>query len=268
MTPHTFATTLDLGMTSHLIKDRGYFLDFMQEDRPPVKTANHGHLLTTGHRTCVVEITLGGSTYHITLKDCLHAPVGLLNLLSVQQMLQKGWDCDFMGSNANSGPRCCLSYHDEALGEIPMTGNLCYLNIHFLHPDKLSSGPKIHREITVLVNRETAAFTNIFVSWDVWHAQMGHLGGESIKCLPLVATRVVVETNKSLGQCEACIMSKHPHKPYPSGPFSTRTPHRKLYFVIFLDNHMHIINVQLLASKDQALDTWKIVKALWENHAE
>ena len=42
----------------------------------------------------------------------------------------------------------------------------------------------------------------------------------------------------------------------------------KLYFVVFLDDHTHIINVQLLASKDQALDAWKIVKALWENHVE
>ena len=199
MTPHTFTTILDSGMTSHLIKDRGYFLDFTQEDRPPVKTANHGNLLTTGCRTCVVEITLGGLTYRVTLKDCLHALGGVLNLLSVGWVLQKGWDCDFKGSNANSGPHCCLSYHGEALGEIPMTRNLCYLNICFLHPDELSSGPKLHREITVLVNGETAAFTIITISWDVWHAQMGHPGGESVKHLPLVATGVIVETNKPLG---------------------------------------------------------------------
>ena len=52
------------------------------------------------------------------------------------------------------------------------------------------------------------------------------------------------------------------------GPFPVRTPHGKLYFIVFLDNYTHLVNVQLLTSKDQALKAWKIVRALWENHAE
>jgi hypothetical protein len=49
--------------------------------------------------------------------------------------------------------------------------------------------------------------------------------------------------------------------PCPNTPLKT-------IFVVFLDDHSHLVNVQLLATKDQALDTWWIVKALWENHAE
>ena len=81
-------------------------------------------------------------------------------------------------------------------------------------------------------------------------------------------------------------MAKHPWKPYPSsksphaehmldlihsdlcGPFPVRTPHAKLYFVIFLDDHTHLLNIQLLATKDQALEAWRIVKSLWENHTK
>ena len=37
---------------------------------------------------------------------------------------------------------------------------------------------------------------------------------------------------------------------------------------MFLDDHTHLLNVQLLASKDQVLDVWQIVKNLWENHSE
>ena len=51
------------------------------------------------------------------------------------------------------------------------------------------------------------------------------------------------------------------------GPFSVYIPHIKLYFVVFLDDHTHLLNIQLLATKDQALDAWQIVKSLWENHA-
>ena len=52
------------------------------------------------------------------------------------------------------------------------------------------------------------------------------------------------------------------------GPFPVHMPHGKLYFIIFLDDNTHLVNVQLLVSKDQVLEAWKIVKPLWENHAE
>lgn len=80
-------TILDSGATSHLVKDKGYFLDFAQEDRPPVKTVNHGMLITTGCGTCIAKITLGESVYCITLNDCLHTPGATLNLFSVRWML-------------------------------------------------------------------------------------------------------------------------------------------------------------------------------------
>ena len=52
----------------------------------------------------------------LILMDCLHAANALLNLLSVSHMLQKGWDCDFMGSSSPSGPYCHLLCKGKMLG--------------------------------------------------------------------------------------------------------------------------------------------------------
>ncbi|KAG2053859.1 hypothetical protein BDR06DRAFT_827213, partial [Suillus hirtellus] len=49
------------------------------------------------------------------------------------------------------------------------------------------------------------------------------------------------------------------------GPIPVLTPHLKRYFIVFLDNHTHVLNLQLLASKDQVLSAWNMVKAKWEN---
>ncbi|KIK32411.1 hypothetical protein CY34DRAFT_42364, partial [Suillus luteus UH-Slu-Lm8-n1] len=89
----------------------------------------------------------------------------------------------------------------------------------------------------------------------LWHARLGHVGGDAVKRLPLFATGVKVETSLPLHTCEPCLLGKHPRKPYPvsdspraanlldlvhsdlCGPFPVATPHSKHHFVIFLDDH-------------------------------
>jgi hypothetical protein len=195
----------------------------------------------------------------------------MINLLSVGHMLHKGWGCNFEPS-----PACCqLKYQGRVLGEIPMLGNLFFVDLKFIRPNATVSSPN---------SRELTAFAHLPLSWDLWHARMGHPGGDTVKRLPHFATGVKVTTSISLQKCEACILDKHPCKPYPSsqepctthmldimhsdlcGPFPVVTPHGKLHFIIFLDDHTNLLNLQLLATKNQALDARKIVKARWENH--
>ena len=213
LAPHTFTTILDSGTTSHLIKDHRYLFNFAHKDCPPVKTANQGNLMTTGRGRCIVELALGDSTYCLILMDCLHAPNALLNLLSVSRMLQKGWDCDFKGSSSPSGPYCHLSYKGKIPGNSPLTDNLCYLNVRFLHPDEINSSTIIYKEMSILAGHETSAYTKVPTTWDTWHARMGHPGGESVKRLPLIAIGVSVNSNRPLYHCEACIIVKYPCKP-------------------------------------------------------
>jgi hypothetical protein len=272
-----FAALLDSGTTSHIIIDRSHFIDFTPEDHPPVKTANQGELVTLGWGTCVADITIGGVEHRITLRDCLYAPKAVFNLISVGRMLQWGWDCVFKGSLLSLGPYCEFSHKGRCLGQVPMVGNLCQLDMHFVPQARLSTAP---------VAMEITAFIEQPLTWDTWHARLGHPGGDSVKCLPIIVTGVKVGKDTLLQRCEACVMAKHPCRPFPSsetpradhildlihsdvcGPFPVQMPHGKVYFIMFLDNHMHLINIQLLTSKDQALQAWTIVKNLWENHAK
>jgi hypothetical protein len=186
----------------------------------------------------------------------------------------KGWECNFKPHPA----RCDLVYDNKPLGSLPMLGNLFFVDLKFLTPDMLS----IHTKYPV----EISAFAHIPLSWDLWHAHMGHPSGDAVKRLPIFATGVKVDVSTALQRCKSCIMAKHPHKPYPSshtphaknmldlihsdlcGPFPIATPHGKHHFIVFLDDHTNLLNLQLLATKDQALEAWSIVRKKWENHAE
>jgi hypothetical protein len=260
------STLLDSGTTSTLITDRKFFWTYSNTN-VTVKTANHGTLVTSGRGDCVAELTVNNRTQRIRLGECLHAPGALINLLSVGRMVKKGWACNFLPSP----PRCQLVYRGDCVGDIPMVGNLMFLDLRFILP----STPSPHIEIS--------AFAKVPLSWDLWHARLGHPGGEAVKRLPHFATGAKVDASYPLHTCEPCIVAKHPRKPYPPstsprasntldlihsdlcGPFPVMTPHGKHYFVIFLDDHSHFLNLQLLATKDQALEAWEIVQKRWEN---
>ena len=191
-------------------------------------------------------------------------------------MLNCGWACTFKGSSSGGEAYCHLSHKGEALGFIPLIGNLFYVNLHLLHPSELTASTPFVKEISAVAKPP--------LTWDMWHTQIGHPGGDLVKQLPLIVEGVTVDTNQPLSHCKACVMAKHPWKPFaPSkmprtshmlnlihsnlcGPFPVWTPHHKAYFIVFLDDHTHLINVQLLAMKDQAFQAWKLVQKLWENH--
>ncbi|KAG1860158.1 hypothetical protein DFJ58DRAFT_658037, partial [Suillus subalutaceus] len=153
-------------------------------------------------------------------------------------MVDKGWAIHYLPS-----PSCCqLVYHGNDLGSVPLVGKLVFLDLRFIPPS--TSSP----------HANFSAFAKVPLSWDLWHARLGHPGGEAVKRLPLFSTGAKVDTTYPLHTCEPCIMAKHPHKPYPPsktpcakhvldlihsdlcGPFPVATPHGKLHFIIFLDD--------------------------------
>lgn len=171
-------------------------------------------------------------------------------------------------------PGCCELHHSGIhLDDVPMINNLCQLNVMFLPP----SSSLLVGELLDL--SPFVAFVPSQRSWDLWHAHFGHLSGELAKALSSVMTGIGVDMSSPQTRCDSCIITKHPHQPFipspspPAGhllelvhsnicsPFSTTTLHGKHYFILFLDGHSHVLNVQLLATWDQAFEAWKIVQA-------
>jgi transposase InsO family protein len=114
---------------------------------------------------------------------------------------------------------------------------------------------------------------------------MGHTGGESVRRLPHIAQGFTLNSDAAMTRCESCIIGKHPRQAHPSsqsppasrflelihsdvcGPIPVVTLHHKCYFIIFLDDHTGLLALQLLVTKDQALEAWQSVRAKWETRS-
>ena len=88
-----------------------------------------------------------------------------------------------------------------------------YLHVHFLHTIELANKTTICKEVTILANTEMNAYTKTPVTWDLWHAYMGHPGGKAIKCLPLTATSVSVASSKPQGSANPALLPSFPGSP-------------------------------------------------------
>ena len=86
----SFASILDSGTSSHLLKDCDVFWMYETTQAWLMRTANQGVLQTKGSGECLVHFTHKGVTTTVKLHDCLYAPSMCINLLSVGRMMSAG----------------------------------------------------------------------------------------------------------------------------------------------------------------------------------
>ena len=261
---------LDSGTSSHLLKDRDVFWTYETTQARSMRTANQGVLQTKGSGDCLVRFTHKGVTTTVKLHDCLHAPSACVNLLSVGRMTSVG---SKVGCTMDDGKfaivRKASDGSRESIYEGKQSNNLYFVDLEFVYP--LSK----HRT-------ETAFFTKVVETMDLWHHCMGHIGKAVTKSLLQSVKGVTFPPGDKLSKCEPCIIGKHARSPHPSsttpkttellelvfcdlcGPFPILTPHGKLYLIAFLEDSGNILKLHCLARKDQSAEAFHITKASWE----
>ncbi len=157
----------------------------------------------------------------------------------------------------------------ESIYEGRQSNNLYFIDLEFVYPPKKRP-------------TETAFFTKVVETMDLWHHHMGHIGEAATKSLLQSVKGVTFPPSDKLSKCEPCIIGKHACSPHPSstapkttellellfcdlcGPFPVLTPHGKLYLIAFLEDSANILKLHCLARKDQSAEAFHITKASWE----
>jgi GAG-pre-integrase domain len=186
-----------------------------------------------GRGTIRLESTVGGKTSTITLKNIIHAPDMLFNLILISYAIEAGAAILFSSPGVKIwAPNGLIIMEGQSANQ------LFKMNIRGIGQQDQAC-PAKHRRM-----------------WDEWHRIFGHLGMASVRMLKEKRMVLGMEVDKSVepaAQCKACIVAKQHTQPFPKnsnteikeirdlkvsnmwGPVCTQAPGEDGYFITFTD---------------------------------
>ncbi|KAD5803068.1 hypothetical protein E3N88_14428 [Mikania micrantha] len=249
---------IDTGCSNHMTGSRASFDDLDESFTLEVRLGNRKKLKVQGKGTVRIPT---GTTSSKTLDDVYYAPDLEYNLLSVGQLMKKGYSVIF------DDDICTIK--NKETGKILIRIAVANNNMFVLDTNCLmtSASPPLNKQ-----DADTLR----------WHHRFGHLhfdglkrlhDKEMVKGLPSINTSMI---------CEACLTGKQSRLPFNSsswrakerlelihtdlcGPMQVPSLGNSLYYLLFVDDLTRMSWVYFIHSKKEAFAKFKVFKAQVEN---
>ena len=246
---------IDSGCTNHMTNDEELFKVLDTSITSKVRIGNGEFLSVKGQGTVAIE-SVTGVKY---IQDVLYVPQINQNLLSVGQLLEKGFKVIFQD-------KWCLIQDAKGcdLFRIKMRAKSFHLN---------------------LMEEDHMAYTSTISNASLWHKRLGHFhhGGilyiqknNMVKGIPLLESE--------LGDCTACQYGKITRKPFPQatwratknlqlvhtddgGPMSTPSLNGSKYYIVFIDDYSRFCWTYFIKFKSEVANIFWKYKAWVENQS-
>ncbi|GLT45830.1 hypothetical protein SLA2020_196340 [Shorea laevis] len=248
---------VDSGCTCHMANNEAIFSELDKSVRIKVKLGNGSIVQSEGKGNVAVQTKKGTKYIH----DVLFIPSLSQNLLSVAQMLRKGYSVSFVNNACYIYDSCGVE-----LARIKMVENSFSITWN---------SPCLHA-VYVSKSDETS----------LWHKRYGHFNLRSLKFLQtneLVRDLPEIHVNDDV--CSSCQFGKLHRQVFPinsawrasqklelvhtdvCGPMKTTSLGQNLYFILFIDDYTRMTWVYFMSSKAQVFFVFKKFKALVENQS-
>ena len=235
---------IDSGCSRHMTRTKSSFVNLDESFKSKVKLGDGKYVKVEGKGDITV-VTKGGTPKLI--KDVLYVPLLSQNLLSVGQLVEKGYALTF------DRDKCTIldKKGEQAITTVPMASNRVF-------PLCMS-----HKE-------NLALKSDVMDESMLWHMRYGHLNYESLKLLNKKDMVIGLPTVNSNGSfCEGCVYGKIHRMPFPKfswrattplelvhadicGPTRTPSLKNRRYFLLFVDDYSRMMWVYFLEHKSEA----------------
>ncbi|KAK2417383.1 putative mitochondrial protein [Trifolium repens] len=258
---HSKLWYLDTGCSNHMIGHREWLLEFDDKFKSTVKFADNSTVSVEGKGKVMVQRKNGN---HAFVTDVLYVPTMKHNLLSLGQLIEKGF---------------ALSTRDK------------HIEVHDPNSKLVLQAP-LSKNRTFKVNlqaSEIQCFSSLITEderW-LWHYRYGHLNFKSLNYLSskdMVIGLPLIHTPDKL--CEGCFASKQPRNSFKNsvfsrlkqalhvvhsdvcGPIETSTLGGNRYFMTCVDEFTRKIWIYLLKEKSEVFETFKNFCAMAERQCD
>lgn len=225
----------DSGCCNHMTYDSAMFTSNIN----PVKTSVH----TANNSKLNVSHTGDISTASLALSDAFLVPQLTLNLISVGQLCELGFEVYF-------SKRGCV-VQDPQTGQIIGTGRRV---------------GRLFQLISLMVPPKAVVRCGAMISPEIWHSRLGHVSHSRLRSL--ASSGVLGHLNANKVDCQSCQLAKFHALPFNNndsisqapfdlvhsdiwGPSPTTTMGGSHYFVIFVDDFSRYTWIYLLKSRSE-----------------
>ena len=248
---------IDSGCTNHMTYDRELFKELDKSVTSKVKIGNGAYIEVKGKGTVAIE----GHTGLKLISDVLYVPEINQNLLTVPQLLEKGYKVFFED-------KLCMIKDSEGkeVFKVQMKGKSFALN--FMNNEQAS----MHKEVTNTM---------------LWHKRLGHFHHAALifmKKNNLVKDLPNLEVMPP--ECTACQYGKQKRLPFPKnkawratqklqlvhtdvgGPMKTPSLNGSKYYIAFIDDYSRMCWIYFMKFKSEVADIFMKFKAWVETQSE
>ena len=247
----------DSGASRHMSPFSHRFTNLHSIPPRPITAANSRVFYATGAGDLKIDVPNGASSTPITLKDTLYAPDMGLTVVSISRIAAAGYSVAFEGQSCK-----IKSKGGKIVGDIPASPNGLY---------------KVEHTLVAAAAAEPADILTV-------HRRLGHISADTIRSLvrtnAVTGLHLIDSSSPSPLTCDSCDYAKATRKPIRKetatplatsfgdevhtdvwGPSSTPSLGGRKYYITFTDDHTRFTRLQLLRTKDEALQAYKTFAA-------
>lgn len=248
---NNYSWVVDTGATRHMTKDNYDLKNAKLPTTKEVRVANNETIKID--RVGDLKCKIGQESTAITLSDVHYIPKLCVNLLSISQIVKKGFNVIF----DMSGVRIYGQNNKNLIASGKLIDGLFYMNIELSENAYVSVASK---------------------SDDIlWHRRLGHTSYSTLK--------MVLDIKQPDMQCIVCAKGKHSRKPFNEkgtratellqiihsdvcGPMTEKSHSNNKYFVTFIDDYSRRVFVYCMKSKGEVFAKFVQFKAQAENETD
>lgn len=247
---------LDSGSTHHLVNNKQFFSKLVRLEKSIKISVAKGDesMIAKAHGEIKIKIQHNGESSRKTIKDVLFIESLRRNLLSIRQLVEKGYEVEF-------GENCArISFAGNVQFIAKRKGNL--YEVEFQLEQNNFAG--------------MANENDLGSSENIWHFRLGHENAANMKTTrELVDGLERVDVDAVIGRCESCVKGKKSDFPINKidarrsnrilelvhtaicGPMSERALDGARYFISFTDDYSRATQIFCMKRKGDALERFK-----------